>query len=617
MLGDGTGWSVVNLSSDIFASERFPPGIVMRHPRELVAVPELLDVQSEARALARTWHEALPEEVRAFNGVDLVAACEYDAMRQFVEALKGIRLAEAVVGERPESIVIVQDGSPIPRAFTVAAQHHGVVLRSFESHTRNRYHGSVPTPVTLRKALAAKAVDACVHAFARCRRRSATIRLLVTDYFRFDPLVDDVAADQRVQVYVLGGGRSKVWQDLTRPRKGICHPLLSARIGLRRLFSVGQYRQTTARIDREPVIRRGPHVRGYPLLEICRPWVDHLLSSALADYATFVDMATSLLKKGRVTHVLVDQDVQGERRLLSMIANRLGARTICYQHGMTVNCSFPAHVSDTYAAWGERERAQYQRLGRDTDRVRVLGDPFLAYLKTRRFDREAICRRIGLNPHRPIILMTCERYVSLTAPGEWPSLPNERLARVCDAVSGLPDVQLLVRFKGLGSYDEYGDSAVLKREIIDRFNRHGNICIDPSSRADSSGGNLYERLFISDAVIVTTSTVGLEAMLFGKSVLVLTEADAIQIVDYIDSGATSKVLTVEEIRSAITAAVDQTAPADALRDAQRRFVELNFANIHDDDPLSRPREFLFATASSSFTSPPSVPDTAAATASRA
>jgi glycosyltransferase involved in cell wall biosynthesis len=191
---------------------------------------------------------------------------------------------------------------------------------------------------------------------------------------------------------------------------------------------------------------------------------------------------------------------------------------------------------------------------------------------------------LGLDPARPVILIACERYVNFHAPWERETTANERLAQACELLSRRPELQLLVRFKADFVYGEFGDSVTTKRRIIERYDR-GNIHLD-------SGGDLYERLYVADIVVVTISTIGLEAMMFGKPVIVFADGADPDLVGYVGSGAAVLARTSSEFQAAVNECLESEALRARLRPAQQRFVEFNFANLNDPDPLASLRNLL-------------------------
>jgi hypothetical protein len=239
--------------------------------------------------------------------------------------------------------------------------------------------------------------------------------------------------------------------------------------------------------------------------------------------------------------------------------------------------------------WGGHDVEIATRLGQaSVQRMRLLGDPVVDRLRTRRSDRRQICGALGLDPDRPIVLAAMERYVNYESADACRSTHNERLARVCEAMTALPQVQLLVRFKAPFVYEEFGDGLQVKQRILERFNR-GNIHVDP-------GGDLYDRLHVADAVVVEYSTVGLEAMLFGKPVLVVADHGVADPIDYVSRGAAVRVVDVHEVVASLTQALTDAAFRDRLTGAQRAFVSWNVVNLDDADPLERFRAFLLGTS---------------------
>jgi CDP-glycerol glycerophosphotransferase (TagB/SpsB family) len=157
------------------------------------------------------------------------------------------------------------------------------------------------------------------------------------------------------------------------------------------------------------------------------------------------------------------------------------------------------------------------------------------------------------------------------------------MMRILEAAAAL-QLQVLLRFKQDFTYEEFGDAVATKRAIAERYNR-GGIVIDP-------GGNLYERLALADVVVVSNSTVGLEAMLFDKPVLAVEDADSDASAEYVDWGAALRVTSIDEIRTGLQRALGDTAFRSQLAERQRRFLEFTFVNLHDADPLRRVRDFL-------------------------
>ncbi|HJO39508.1 MAG TPA: hypothetical protein QF650_13015 [Vicinamibacterales bacterium] len=581
---------VVNFSQDIFADELFGPGMSVTLYGHYLPVHEGEQLLDQARTLGHQWFEGLPEDSYVYDGVSLGEVTAYDFVIVLVEVLKSLRLAERIIeAEQPVRIVLVDDGSVVIRAFRAVCRAKGIEFLTLPAELPSgRLLVEQPALLTWTKIALGKCFVEVCRLIEACRPGSrARLRVLLPQYFRFKVLVRGLAADPKFEVNVVGGSHKSIFGSFVRRGSVRYLPSLGY-LRLKQAVAVARYRRRLQGCldDLDAVASQGPHFDGYPLLEICRHLVDEHLRRRFVNYAAFVEISKAVLIRERITHVIVNQDIQGYQRILCLVANALGVKTICYQHGLSPKIpTIATHISETVAVWGERERDLYLEIGHaSADQIQVIGDPFLANLSRQQFDRESICRRLGLDPARPVILMPCERYVNFHAPWERETTANERLAEACEALSRRPEAQLLVRFKADFLYAEFGGSVATQHRIIERFDR-GNIHLD-------SGGDIYERLYIADIVVVTISTIGLEAMMFGKPVIVFADGADPDLVGYVEAGAAVLARTSTEFQTAVNECLESEALRARLRPAQQRFVEFNFANLNDPDPLAPLRDLL-------------------------
>lgn len=112
---------------------------------------------------------------------------------------------------------------------------------------------------------------------------------------------------------------------------------------------------------------------------------------------------------------------------------------------------------------------------------------------------------------------------------------------------------------------------------------------------EDAGGDVLERIYVSDVVMVTASTIGLEAMLLEKPVIVCVDPNAPELVEYSAFGAAVRVTNAEELRTALEQTLSGGGIASPIRERQRSFIDVNVANLRDADPLTRLKDFLFET----------------------
>jgi glycosyltransferase involved in cell wall biosynthesis len=576
---------VLNASSDLYAEEHFVAGTRILDPEPYVPPSARGAALAAAFSYAETWDAVLPERVRHYRGVRLSEGAVLEALGVFAEICGALALAQRVLAaERPARVALVADGSPAAAAWAHAARRVCPVVE-------------LPAPATgpaVRPSIARLIVRCAVARMTSGgrTRAAASSRVLLADYPRFAPIVGGLGSHADVDVVVLSasarGGR--VLEETSR------RLVLPAYLSVAGLVRVARYARSAAAAVRGISREAAPRVFGEEVLEVARPWMERTVRHAFPDHAATVEMVYGAVARERLTHVIVNQDQEGTLRVLSLAAESLGVHTICYQHGMTPRFHVPDHVSRTVAVWGEEERRMYREAGRaSASRMRLVGDPALASGSNVAADRRSVCRALGLDPDRPVVLVALERYIAYHAADEWRQTHNRRLARCCEAATRLGRPQLLFRFKPARMYDEFGDPLRVKHAIIERFNT-GNLFVD-------TGGPLADRLQIADAAIVEYSTVGLEAMRFGVPVVVLGDPESEDLTHYVTSGAALRANTTDEIASAITQVLNDAAVRSRLAAAQERFVRASFCNLRDSDRLARLRGLLLESEQTRATLP--------------
>lgn len=576
---------VINTAQDIFLAERLGLAVPIRDPWDYLTEEDFSSIYDRAFELAQGWYRLLDPADYHYLDLSLADIAEYDFVTLFLEALKGIRLSQRILErEKPSRVIVTPSGGIVARALRAVGERVGVeveCLPELESAQKpllpqaslleiRRFIGSRPFSILSRMRAA---VDSL--------RTSSAHTILVPAYFRLQPLAVELGRDQRFRILVLGGTPSQIIA--TSLRGGSIRYLSgSGYLTWRRRRSVRRYLDRIEGRWDEIVYRLVDDSFAYDgvgLMDLLKDEVREAFCSTFPNYACFYEIANALIERERVDCVAVNQDLARWQKVLISVGNARGLRTICFQHGVSADLPrYERHIAKQVALWGEREREVYLKNGHATpERIAVVGDPFLQVLKATRYSRQEICHRLGLDPEKKIILMACERFVTLYSGFERPTGSNRNLWQLCNAVRKLSDVQLLVRMKEEKVYAEFGGNLDLKREILGRA-QGIRVVVDSIS-------NIYQLLYIADLVVVSFSTLGLEAMLFGKPVLVLHLDRDHDLMGYVKSGGVLCARDEGEIVPAITAALYDEATRCRLAESQGRFLKYNFANLEAPDPL--------------------------------
>lgn len=189
-----------------------------------------------------------------------------------------------------------------------------------------------------------------------------------------------------------------------------------------------------------------------------------------------------------------------EGKILLKLAKQAGIRTVILQHGMMVGVhGYLPMDADTFVVWGEDGRRWIEEKGVAPDKVKVIGCPRLDG-----YGGEAAKGGSGEFKKRLLVVFESVEYA-----GEDSPIDNYRFLRwILDAVGPLEGWQVVIRFHPAQTAEE--------KEICRRLVRP----YGPRVRIAREVG-LARSLEKADVVATEASTVGVEALLRGKLLLVV------------------------------------------------------------------------------------------------
>lgn len=168
--------------------------------------------------------------------------------------------------------------------------------------------------------------------------------------------------------------------------------------------------------------------------------------------------------------------------------------------------------------WSERNRRELEELwGYAPERVTAIGAPFFdAYLAPgAAWSRDELCRRLGLDPGRPILLYASLGQFRMTIDE---TSPFEALLRALDAgaIPGRPQVVLRLHPTSRSAY--FSRFTARPDVVLSRYEGyHPGLGWYPSREEMTLAGNLFRH---ADAAVSPGSTVTLEAAIFDTPTVV-------------------------------------------------------------------------------------------------
>jgi UDP-N-acetylglucosamine 2-epimerase len=281
--------------------------------------------------------------------------------------------------------------------------------------------------------------------------------------------------------------------------------------------------------------------RNLPLWDAVRRRLRDNFFVGFPELAQIIETSRRAFIIERPAIVVVTDERPPFQRAFVEAANSLGIPTLNIQNAIIVEYPLGGPISTRrMAVDGEYFKEVLVKMGNDSRAIIVTGQPRFDPLARgdRRFQREEIMERLGLDPKKKVIALFPEPLVTNVREAD-----NDQFIRATFmAVRDLPDVQ-----------------AATKLHPIDfDFGRPRRIALEVGLHdvAIFHDVDLWELLSISDAALVTTSTVGHEAIAMGRPLIQVTISTTEPFyVPYAEFGAALEVSDIAELGKTIEKAL--------------------------------------------------------------
>lgn len=211
-----------------------------------------------------------------------------------------------------------------------------------------------------------------------------------------------------------------------------------------------------------------------------------------------IDMINLIFEKNLISSVIVGTTEDMTSRVLTLLASSKGIPSFCMQHGalMSEEAFLPVFATKQ-VVYGAYEKDWYLKKGVEKNRISVVGHPrFDDIFTNNRMDKRRFFRKLRINIQKKIVFIATQPF---------------NTSFYMDLASILirdPEIVVVLKPHPLEK------SRNLVKEYIQLSKKH------PSVKYVTNKVNLYDIIVNSDAVVIANSTVGLEAMLLNKPVVI-------------------------------------------------------------------------------------------------
>jgi len=299
----------------------------------------------------------------------------------------------------------------------------------------------------------------------------------------------------------------------------------------------------------------------------------------------YIDIWSKQLRSAsNIKFILLSNDVFPHHKALVQVAKGLKIRSVLVQHGILA--SELAHdklLVDTAVLWGPFSKKWYRKFGNDDVGFEITGNPHFdhyALLKPFEIDnrRRELQDRYNITPADRVVVFATQWEAALSAGSFFGNIKRVLFALV-DEVLDKPYITLLLRLHP----SESESSIRTYQRYVDKLGLGYRVIIDRELE-------LIDSLIISDVVVTAASTVGLEAMLLNKPVIVINLTGRPSSVPYVEYGAATGAFSKTELGQALDKVIERS-DQDNLDNDWSRFVS-DFAGTIDGCATKRLVELL-------------------------
>jgi CDP-glycerol glycerophosphotransferase (TagB/SpsB family) len=512
--------------------------VLLTTPKELLTDKEFEEIEGKAAFFARNWHlfdKKFAQET-TFNGISLGILHENDLSYFFRTTLMLVKGILKEIEKNPAKIV-VNENSFVGEAVKIAAKARNFNRIEFLDLQTEKAYDRLPN-VSRKKAgeLKKNLSKIFEDLLASKNKNGKTVFVRARGYLgniesalREEPELNVVSLDK----FLL---------------KTILNPLnfyryISTRTVMRKKFKKLFDKLSASKQFREKFVFE--KVNFSSLFEQMFP---QLVKRDWPEFVFLIKTLSKLFDKQKPSAVVLWADTVAFERTCAILAKRSGAKSIVLQHGIFKPIlkkgdwarAFAPLTADKIAVWGKRFKDYLVSHEVPTEKVIVTGAPRFDVLANKGEVDKEFLEKIGAK-NRGVVVFAAQTDTT------------EIAKDLINAMAEFKGKQLVIKIHPMADSTPY-------EKIVNEMNSNTIIM----------RGQLHELLQASSALVTHSSTVGLEAMILGKPIIVFDKKSDGQDM-YGGTNAIFRVGNVEELKEALQTVFSKKGSA-GLQQRIKKFV---------------------------------------------
>ncbi len=562
------GDDIVVIALDFWAKKKLRQhGILYKNHDDYLDISTYEDIDTKAMRIARTWYQSLGDGL-IYKNIPLGEMAEFDFGYLFTSALRSIEMATRILSSEKPDMVFVPRGLPLYEPNTLYYDTFPQIL-CYLAKLRN-------IPVTVLKP-SPKARFQYKIALLQTKFRTLLLEIIIATYGIYRGIFVKLSAKGKdVILFYTRSLYSMVSSELDQSKNACIHlsPIRVRTRDARRKAS--EISSLWERLQQDKEFNGKLIHDGVPLCEMLHDHFQQFFHSRAPKSIGYIEWADKVIRHLKPKILIVMHDVTPQGRTICRAFKLHGLPALVMQHGVSMEDDLAGFLVDPLeaqkqAVWGDIPWEWHIRRGKPPESQVVTGNP--------RFDKIAtgydpqkyeVCRKLSLNSEKGIIVVATEWFGGVSA--------EERYIRsVLKALKDFPSEQVVVKLHP-GYHERY-------RQLVSTIAREEGV--DVTITKDY----LWELCAISDLVIITHSTVGLEAMILDKPVLVINFDHEFDECPYVSAGAALEVRKPEDITPAILDILNNRTAQQKLAEAGKKFI-YEYAYVQDGKASKRVADLI-------------------------
>ena len=540
-------------------------------------------VDTTAIEMARCWYGPISSDLQ-YRGISLGTMAEYDFAFLFIDALRCIEIAATIISREKPDVITLPTGMLLAEPPNLSYEALPGALDHLARLNLIPVKGIAPAKVSKVSVFASRMRSLRVRALRLPRYFAARARHILQDHdsrsgTEGENLVfSRSGTDGENLVFFCTStavfSRIAAEMDSSEIR---CTPIVPSRLSTEQTRqAIAEVGSLSAALGQAPQTMKELTYRGVPLLALLDNRFQQFFSQRgprLVETTEWLHREIELKKPGML---VVIEDVAPIARNLARLFKLRGLPVLVIQHGALLSDTAGFEVmpleADKQAVWGDLCRQWHLIRGRCPESQVVTGNP--------RFDpialgydcsRAEICQKLNLDPGRGIILVATEW-------GEWSFESGENYIRTTlKALLAFPEKQIVVKLHP--AYHEH------YRRVVQCVASEENV------RVTITEDYLWDLIVNSEVVIISNSTVGLEAMILHRPVIVVNSGSQTEADVYVAHQAALEAHSIEEIVARVGDVLNRPEVRASLAKAAASFVN-SYACKQDGKASRRVAELI-------------------------